>query len=317
VRPTIVLRADYHLQQKQPDMTRTDSDRYHGGTFPEELAALTSLAVGIRLRAGHSTRWFQQGDDPKGHPYEFSPQPVSRTFLRVEERGWILPTVAEGDHPLGFLQVLESFPMLSVSSANAVIRAARLYQDALWLAESQPALAWLMLVSAIEAAANEWRTNQDNAVDRLKEARPDFIGYLETLGESVVERVATEFADSLGSTKKFVDFVFEFLPGPPAGRPPEWACCAWDQARLRKILRKIYDYRSKALHEGRPFPAPMSEIPYSAKGWVAPAEKPMGMASSTQGGVWLAEDTPILLHTFEYITRSVLLSWWGRLGATN
>jgi len=34
----------------------------------------------------------------------------------------------------------------------ALTRAARLYQDALWMIESEPSLAWLLLVSAIETA---------------------------------------------------------------------------------------------------------------------------------------------------------------------
>jgi hypothetical protein len=28
------------------------------------------------------------------------------------------------------------------------------------------------------------------------------------------------------------------------------------------------------------------------------------------GGVWMEKDVPILLNTFEYITRGVLLNWW-------
>jgi hypothetical protein len=31
------------------------------------------------------------------------------------------------------------------------------------------------------------------------------------------------------------------------------------------------------------------------------------------GGVWKAEDVPILLNTFEYIARNVLLNWWASL----
>ena len=34
------------------------------------------------------------------------------------------------------------------------------------------------------------------------------------------------------------------------------------------------------------------------------------------GGVWLEEDIPLLLHTFEYITRETLLSWWRSMGVT-
>jgi hypothetical protein len=39
-------------------------------------------------------------------------------------------------------------------------------------------------------------------------------------------------------------------------------------------------------------------------------EKPLGLATGTRGAVWVAEDTPMLLHTFEYIARKALLKWW-------
>jgi hypothetical protein len=69
----------------------------------------------------------------------------------------------------------------------------------------------------------------------------------------------------------------------------------------------VYRYRSKALHEGRPFPAPMC-MPPDRVGQVL-SEKPHGDVSMA-GGTWKAEDVPILLNTFEYIARNVLLKWW-------
>ena len=42
VQPAVILRCDRHTQFPQPDMTKTDVDRYHGGSFPEEMAALSS-----------------------------------------------------------------------------------------------------------------------------------------------------------------------------------------------------------------------------------------------------------------------------------
>lgn len=76
-------------------------------------------------------------------------------------------------------------------------------------------------------------------------------------------------------------------------------------------MGKIYDYRSKALHDGTPFPAPMCEPPFYNKEWsVTYAEKPHGGAVGAMGGTWLAKDIPLLLHTFEYITRGTLIKWW-------
>jgi hypothetical protein len=54
----------------------------------------------------------------------------------------------------------------------------------------------------------------------------------------------------------------------------------------------------------------MCERPYQDKTLSAPGEIPIGHATSTLGGIWLIADTPMLLHTFEYITRNALLAWW-------
>jgi hypothetical protein len=120
--------------------------------------------------------------------------------------------------------------------------------------------------------------------------------------------VANDFADSFGATRKFIDFVMKFRPPEPADRPP-WGGIDWSDESMKKILKMVYSYRSKALHAGKPFPAPMSEPPYTEGGWVATTEKPHGHTSMS-GGVWLESDIPILLNTFEYITRETLLNWW-------
>ena len=88
-----------------------------------------------------------------------------------------------------------------------------------------------------------------------------------------------------------------------------------DKVELRASMNKIYDYRSRALHGGIPFPAPMCEPPYSDESWDAPAETPLGLAAHRMGGVWVAKDMPLLLHTFEYMVRRVLLKWWATLAA--
>ena len=59
-----------------------------------------------------------------------------------------------------------------------------------------------------------------------------------------------------------------------------------------------------------PFPAPMCDPPYRHETWQGVAEKPIGLATSVAGGTWLAKDTPMLLHTFEYIARNALTKWW-------
>lgn len=311
--PSIVLRCSHYLPPVvAPDWIITDAELYHGGSFPEEIAALVSLVLGIRVRAGGVTRRFEIGGDPMGRPVEGSGRPATGV-IRKERRGWVLPNAAQGDHSLEWLSLLDSLPTLPMDHTITLIRAARLYQDALWVVESEPALAWLMLVSAAESAANQWCAARETPVDRLKHSKPVLYGYLETLSSpEILSTVARHIADSLGVTKKFVDFIIEFLTPPPSARPPEWCQYCWEATNIREGMRLIYNYRSRALHDGKPFPAPMCEVPGRDAGWDAAQERMIASAVSKAGGMWLAKDIPMLFHTFEYIVRNALLEWWRR-----
>jgi hypothetical protein len=309
VRPGMVLRLEYHFKNTITDLTKTDTEFYHGAGFLEEIAALFSLAIGIRTKSGGLIRRFEPNGDPLGRPiaYDYRPDPI----IVFGRRGLILPRVV-GSHSLEKLFPLSWLLTISPDDAIALIRAARLYQDALWIAESEPALSWIMLVSALETAANQWRKEKDSPITRLEASKPELLELLrENCNQETPGKVAEIIDDSLGSTSKFVSFVLKFLPNPPIKRPIDWMQLKWSNTSMRKTLSKIYDYRSKALHDGTPFPAPMCEPPFYPPEWgVTYSEKPIGGAVGTMGGTWLAEDIPLLLHTFEYITRGTLINWW-------
>ena len=277
VQPAVLLRVDLHLEFPTPDMTRTDAERYHGGTFPEEVAALSSLALGIRLKAGNMTRSFVPGGDPKGTPLEWGTNPVAAALLDNQGRRWVVPGPAEGLHPLDALSILSELPRLSAAGAVALVRAARLYQDALWLVELEPELGWLMLVSAIETASNHWgRAIKESASDRMRDSKPELYKLLEDAQiPELLDKVAEQIADSLGSTRKFIGFVMQFLPPAPEKRPPVGFQFRWDQKEMKKVLGVVYKYRSKALHEGTPFPYPMCSSPFRDRSWEAPSEVPV------------------------------------------
>jgi len=202
---------------------------------------------------------------------------------------------------------------LTPGQAVALVRAARSYQEAMWIAEGAPETAWLLFVSAVEIAANQWRAEDEDPVGRLRASRTG--GEVERLlrerggddGDEFVAQVAALLADSMGATKKFTDFMMTFLPDPPAERPHEFYQLSWESPDMKKILAKVYGYRSDALHGGIPFPAPMCAAPHQHDGLAA--ETP-GTAHSALGAVWTKKDLPMLLHTFEYIVRRALLKWW-------
>jgi hypothetical protein len=194
VRAAFVLRLSAHVVFDIPEMDKTDQSRYHGGNAVDEIVALASLRCGVRLRAGGESRRFQVGGDPKGQPVAWSVRPEPN--LNLGGPRLVLPTVT-GQHSIMGVEEMRTFPALKPEHAIALIRSARLYQDALWLAESEPNLSWLLLVSAVETAANLWRSANDSPIDRLTTSRPEFVNYLNSIGtDGLSDRVATEFADS-------------------------------------------------------------------------------------------------------------------------
>src|SRR4051794_19319699 len=56
VRPALILRVENHVQFDVPQMDKTKDENYHGGSEVDEIAALISLCLGIRLKAGGATR---------------------------------------------------------------------------------------------------------------------------------------------------------------------------------------------------------------------------------------------------------------------
>lgn len=305
--PYLVLRIEYHGITLPEDMRKTNYDRYHGGGIQDEIAALVALCLGIRLKPGGITRFFDVGKDPKGYPtaWELQKNPVLSKPL---ERGLILPYSLQ-QRSLKDTALIAGLPDLSASQSIALIRAAKLYQDAMWVSESEPELSWLLFVSAVETAAGKWRTAEDSPVDKLRASRPELEALLMNAGgEELLSKVANQIVKSIGATKKFTDFIMKFLPSPPVERPPAFVQVSWSRGKMRDALSKIYDYRSHALHGGIPFPAPMCWPPGRQERVFD--EAPSGLAASTQGGVWVAKDTPMLLHVFEYIVRHALLNWW-------
>ncbi len=319
VNSPIILRAAIHLPQPEPqsvpppDKFKTDESLYHGGDFVDELAALTSVALGVRIRAGDESRRFEPGQDQYGRPFDWKLKP--KPVVHVQPYRLILPSVV-GEHPMSRLKILKSIPQIEPTRYVSLIRACRSYQDALWIAESEPNLAWLMFVSALETAANDVYTIDASPDERLRDAKPELAELLEKHGDDeLIHKVAESIADTLGATKKFIDFTMQFMPDKPDQRPDhESLRVEWSKSGLKKILRKVYGYRSRALHDGKPFPAPMLRSPLYDSPNLPTSEVPrIGLAFHSHGGTWIPKDIPINLHCFHYITRGALLKWWEEM----
>lgn len=319
IHPVLTLRVDYHLVwDSEEDMSplKEDTERYHGGNLDDEIAALACLILGVRLRAGGTSRMFPLGDDPKGRPVAWNVEktpylPALRAPLRVP-RTWDTQSLAQ-------LSRLSRFVNVPVSNATTLIRAARLYQEALWICEVDPSMAWLLFVSAIEAAASDWKVahgQSDSPLTLLERIHPKLsalLGRPELSGVS--EEIAKYLLPITRATQSFVDFVIAHGPDPPPVRPPEWAQLSFNEVDLRGVLKRLYRHRSKALHAGTPFPLPLCERPSWMKGTDAPMEVPLGVGTSALGGSWVTRDTSMCLHMFEYFVRSALLRWWDDMAS--
>jgi hypothetical protein len=310
--PALVVRVAVHERIEFPLGVQTHAPSYHGGSLDDEIAALIALCLGIRIKAGNSEREFGPDPQDKGLPY--SAKLFADPFLPKVHHSPILPS-ASGAHSLDLLSPLQYLPQLSTEQANVLVQAARLYQEAVWISESEPHLTWVLLVSAIEIAANAWRSDQGSVVERVQEWNPDLVHLLEKHGDTeFVAQVCDSIAHLTGASKKFRDFIIAFLPPPPPARPMEWAQHPWSKGKLRETLNLIYTYRSNALHAGEPFPAPMCWPPQQfSEPTQAFAEKPGSLAAGGRGYNWEAKRIPMYLHTFEYIVRHSLLNWWQSL----
>ncbi|BAY74338.1 hypothetical protein NIES25_07510 [Nostoc linckia NIES-25] len=319
--PAIILRIeDYYDSFHNDDIKsniKTTASRYHGGSLAEEIAALISLCLGIRIKAGLISRGFSQNGDPLGIPFLWNTN-INPILLVSDIRYPILPDFRRTIN-LCNVNRIEKLPQLCEEDANALVRSARMYQDGVWMAESEPQLAWLMIISAIETAAGHWRKQLESPVERFKLFKPDLIPYLECAGgNELIETVAKALVDYMGATRKFVDFMIEFKPDPPTERPSEAYQISWEDNELSKIFKTIYSSRSQALHGGVAFPKPMCMPPDCLEDNKF-AEKPSESKSviSTIDASWKAKNVPLFLHTFEYLARNVLLNWWDSMVKSN
>lgn len=301
----IVLRLGYCLDANISELTVSNFESYHGGWINDEIAALISLILGARFYAGDEIRSFgRYGDDPLGSPQfrNNNHPPLSH----ISSSRYVLPLIVESKS-LNDIAIIKTYPKLSPNSATKLIQVARQYQNALLVAETDPSLTWVMLISALEVAANEWATKKRNNVERLKLSFPEHCEYLESLEiPNLLKRTADTFVDITRSTQKFIDFCLHFKPCNL--EQPKSKGFDYTTENFTNAFKRIYTYRSKALHGGIPFPAPMCSPPdfIDNQYW----QRPSGLASSTLGATWMRKDLPMNLHLFHHLSREILLAWW-------
>ncbi|WP_153001404.1 hypothetical protein [Microbacterium testaceum] len=296
-----------------PDVVRdgelvpANSDSYHGGSHTDEIIAMASLALGVRLRIAGTSRFSGRHlADSTARPF-YIEVPALTTPGRPGSE--YIPATQRRETDVANLVKLDTFPELSEPDQIALVRAARAYAHGLWLSNEDPNQAWLQFVTAIEIAANHSQAVQASSIALVQELWPELWAALDGADDKVRSRVCKQAAPLARSTRKFIDFIATNAPGPPEPRPP-YEHLDWNL--MEEHARLIYGHRSRALHDGKPFPLPMLDRPTSLDG-EATQEVPFGLNTGGMGGVWDASEAPMLLSTFEHIVRGSLLHWWENL----
>ncbi|MFF0546874.1 hypothetical protein ACFYTF_28960 [Nocardia thailandica] len=313
VGPAIVLHSGLHADLTPQlivgdEFAKPDSNAWHGGADEDEIAALISLILGVRLRYAGTFRLSGIHDINYGRP------PIHREVPRLARPGLpgreMLPRIVTRPTSMAGLTRLDTFPSLDESSQVAIVRAARSYAAAIWWANEDPNQSWLQLVTAVEIAAKARQRRTKDHMAVLQEFNRPVWSALEPASDQVRQNVAKALSRLIGATRSFVDFVCECAPPPPAVRPPHYEAVDWED--MRSHAQTIYSHRSRALHEGVPFPMPMLRWPAVDDAGVI-QEAPDGHAVAGLGGIWKATEYPMNLSTFEHIARGSILRWWDEL----
>ncbi len=301
----VVVRVGFYLEPLKPNFSESNYSHYHGGWLPDEIAALLSLSLGARFYAGDSIREFDAfTNDPLGKPH-FS-NLVHPPVSHIPTHHCVLPEVRRSKS-LQEAQLFENFGKLNSDTSKKVIQCSRQYQNALWVAEGNPELCWLMLISAIEIAANEWAHNEESNVCNLEKNYPElFKALVQNENEKLLFDAAETFAPITKSTAKFMNFCKKFSPEHLDQKNSEGF--QYSAKKLSKALNTIYTHRSKALHSGIPFPAPMCTPPNEYKKGVY-QQVPNQLGVYMKGATWIGSDMPMNLHLFHYLTREILMNW--------
>lgn len=304
-RPSLYLFVDLYpigVKYSPPD----HSDSYHAGSIQDELAALISLLFGIKLAAGERTRTYHAGDY-RGQSLVNGvlPDPIMR-FVESP----IVPS-SQRETFLCNVPLLSEFYRLGISKARKLVKAARLYQQALSLSDENAEYSWLFLVSSIESLAQDWAGVTEDPETSLQEMDPMILNILcEHSAENAYSDLARHLIEKRGVIRKFTGFLLQHLPPPPSLRPPAEHQLEWQPAVMKKTFTKIYQLRSEHLHQGKPIPAPMclyrpGLFADGSLGEILPQD-----AYRMKMNTWQKKDLPMLLQTFEYIVRWSIIDWW-------
>ena len=269
-----------------------NNSHYSSKDHAEQLVARLSLIFGIRLKIGSKPCvWLKIAGSDEWNisdPLQFYREAYGAYHMRnrliintvcssdiddPEAKNFLKPSVSLNDCE----SYLEIFSRITDEQRSAITQASILYAEALWDAEDNPDIAWVKLVSAIEVAATGGRDNRT----RKEEIFTSFISknYCPSYCLKCNQKRGRVIADS----------------------------------ELESILKTIYNYRSRYLHNGRSFPHRMNDSPWrKVNGILKLNERPEPNSSyDIRAGIkFETGDNPLFLWKFEEIVQESLKKWW-------
>ncbi|MFE7155330.1 hypothetical protein [Streptomyces sp. NPDC057636] len=311
LRPSLASRlSTEYVGSIDSDNARRHSQHDAGLSAGEEISALVSLLLGVRIRDGGPVRVYPAGGDPAGFPWYGHHAPP--TLMESPTRSRIFPVPSNAYVGLGDCDpLLSTFGGLPPAISTVLVKAAHHYAEGLWIAEAHPEQAWLNFVTAIEAAAVHHQDETIDPVDAFRTAYPRAAKKIEGAGvEGLLTSVAKDFRRLLSAGRRVQLFMEKFNPGPPEVRPESISARVDWENELIDHVKKIYGLRSSLLHSGAPFPAPLlSGIGSDLDDSGSLPERPEGAWGSGESE-WDADELPMHIHVFAHAVRGALLNWW-------
>ena len=211
-----------------------------------------------------------------------------------------------------------------------IIKASKLYSDAIFLGETDPNIAFVLLVSSIESVAEDFFCSSgiNNFTDLfVKESEICEIMKKTKAKYGVQNKKISDLFINDKSNKntkipidiKFMFFLIKFMPheSPPnIGDISENYQLNWNEKiKMLEAFATIYNYRSRYLHDGTSFPLPMLLSPLQFPFKFYPEKPP---ANCYHEGIYFDEMAlPMYLYVFEYIVQKSIKNWWLDLSNIN
>jgi hypothetical protein len=236
LRRSLVLRFVDHLHGGGAAARSSKAGFYHGISMPAEFCALATVLLRRRVSLGPMLR-------------------IDDLALRVaapsqqKHRGLISGEIDAAS----LIARIEDLRKLPDAYHEAFILAARMYQEALAIIDDKPDLAYLLLVSSIEVFVAKFmpRTKEEDLPADIREALDKC-----TDSEARARIVKRLIELDRGISRNFATFIDAHVGDAFWSESPQISV---DEGRVTKeelwdLMKRVYNQRSKTLHEAEPFP---------------------------------------------------------------